>query len=78
VNSFERFLLAINRESAVLHLIDCLVAGPKGNQAWDLMEEFNGSEWRCEPQELVALLYKTLSSLEEKSKSLSAVENGQN
>jgi hypothetical protein len=63
LTAFENYLLSTDIRFATDHVIQCLVSGPQGNQAWEFMEQFNGADWKCEPEKLQKLVRDSIHSL---------------
>ncbi len=65
MNAFERYLLTLPKEHAAAHIVECLIQGESDNLAWRLMSRFNGDRWNCMPDQLEALVLKTLKKLKQ-------------
>jgi hypothetical protein len=63
LTAFENYLLTLPIRTAVDHIIQCLVSGESDNQAWGFMEEFNGPDWKCKPQDLHNVVGRSLHRL---------------
>lgn len=64
LTSFENYLLSLKDYEAVLYVTRCLANGAIDNEAWTFMAEFNGQNWKCEPEKLKEMIAKSLSMLE--------------
>lgn len=52
MSAFEQYLIKLGPEQGAMHLIECLKNGPSDTEAWNVMEQINGSEWKCPPEYL--------------------------
>ena len=74
LTAFEKYLLKLPLRNAVTHVLDCLKSSD-GTQAWELMEEFNGPDWKCPPAEIGNLVARTIVSLGLKQISTTGAHN---
>jgi hypothetical protein len=68
MSPFEKYLLQ-DKANGVSHLINCLRNGPSGNMAWELIERFEGSDWKVKPKDLPDFLAGVWDKLKAESES---------
>lgn len=73
LTSFEKYLVSMPEDEATLYVLHCLKNGDLNNDAWGLMSEFNGHDWKCAPEEMQKFVLKTIISLRLKAITISAV-----
>ncbi len=63
MSAFHKYLLSQPKSEAIRHVYECLRNGGSGNMAWDLIEQYNGTDWRCKPNEMEKFISDTLDML---------------
>ena len=63
-SAFIKYLMSVERRFAIKHVIDCLMNGEPDNEAWALMAEIHGEDWRCSPSRLPDYVNNALNELE--------------
>lgn len=63
MTAFEKYLLGLHPLQAAEHIRDCLMYGPRDNQAWDLIEKINGENWSCPFKDMPNYILNTVLEL---------------
>ena len=64
MTSFEKYLLSLDRETAVTYLIHCLNNDNHENEAWVFMKKYHGHNWSLDAKDFRNFIRKTLMTLE--------------
>lgn len=66
MNSFRKFLVTLPTTQAIQHVYDCLANGEPNNEAWELMSEVHGDDWKCPKESLGSYIHESILYLRTK------------
>lgn len=63
MNAFKQFLMNQDPIEATQHVIECLKGGSPNSEAWTLMSDHYGDDWKCPPEHLPSLVLAVIYRL---------------
>lgn len=75
--ALERYLLSIEPRDAIEHLLECLIYCDSDSEAWQIMAEYNGPDWRSHPKDIRRFIGRTIHSMALKELTLKLSKGGE-